>query len=264
MDSVRAKFTRAKKYANEAKSLCDLIADNTKADIRTSTDSDPTILEIYLAEDVKIPFELGTIIGDCLGNIRSAFDHLAWKLVILDGGKPNRYTQFPIYSIRPNNGINGLIKPSIRNQDILIALEASQPYSNANGYENDQLWFVNEMCKIDKHRFPILDVAVVDIEKTFWTLPNGIESPSVKVSRMPIQNGSRLATFDFHGIEVPKDFIAQVPIAVIINDAGKRWSDKQNAGSFMLGLTDILRNRVQELFYEFFPNEAPLWLPYNT
>jgi hypothetical protein len=44
------------------------------------------------------PLRLGVILGDCLHNLRSALDHLAWQVTRLDGGTPNDTTQFPIAS----------------------------------------------------------------------------------------------------------------------------------------------------------------------
>jgi hypothetical protein len=41
---------------------------------------------IWRAVEVKRPDpRLGVIIGDCLHNLRSALDHLAWQLVVLEG-----------------------------------------------------------------------------------------------------------------------------------------------------------------------------------
>jgi hypothetical protein len=42
------------------------------------------------------PPRLGVLLGDVLHNLRSALDHLMWQVTVLDGGTPNRSTQFPI------------------------------------------------------------------------------------------------------------------------------------------------------------------------
>jgi hypothetical protein len=42
------------------------------------------------------PIRFGVILGDVLHNLRSALDHLMWQVTLLDGGKPDRQTQFPI------------------------------------------------------------------------------------------------------------------------------------------------------------------------
>ncbi len=71
------------------------------------------------------------VVGDVIHNLRSALDHLAWQLVILDGGQPNDSTQFPIYESATNAGGNPrnvTIQPGIRDQRIIDALIAAQPF----------------------------------------------------------------------------------------------------------------------------------------
>jgi hypothetical protein len=40
--------------------------------------------------------EIGVIAGDAVHNLRSALDHLAWQLALLNTAKPHPRTQFPI------------------------------------------------------------------------------------------------------------------------------------------------------------------------
>jgi len=42
------------------------------------------------------PIRFGVILGDVVHNLRSALDHLVWQTTLLDGGTPDRGTQFPI------------------------------------------------------------------------------------------------------------------------------------------------------------------------
>lgn len=41
------------------------------------------------------------IAGDAIHNARSALDHLAWQLVLANGGTPGRPTSFPLLSSHP-------------------------------------------------------------------------------------------------------------------------------------------------------------------
>jgi hypothetical protein len=43
------------------------------------------------------PLSLSVLIGDCLYNLRSALDHLAWQLAIYNGNQPSSHTEFPIF-----------------------------------------------------------------------------------------------------------------------------------------------------------------------
>ena len=47
------------------------------------------------------PEMLPLIIGDCLQNMRTALEHLAWQLVLVGGGSPDTRTAFPIFSDDP-------------------------------------------------------------------------------------------------------------------------------------------------------------------
>jgi hypothetical protein len=44
------------------------------------------------------PLRFGVILGDCVQNLRSCLDHIVWQVTLLDGGTPDRETQFPIAS----------------------------------------------------------------------------------------------------------------------------------------------------------------------
>ena len=61
-------------------------------------DFDPNSKEhAYTAHNVPaIDPKWSLMVGDFLHNARSALDHLAWQLVILDGGTPGEHTQFPV------------------------------------------------------------------------------------------------------------------------------------------------------------------------
>lgn len=45
------------------------------------------------------PLKWGVLIGDVVHNLRSALDHLAWQLVLRNGGESSWRTQFPATSI---------------------------------------------------------------------------------------------------------------------------------------------------------------------
>src|SRR4029077_7701458 len=47
------------------------------------------VYKIQIAE--PIPMALSTIIGDIIHNLRSALDHLAWHLVVINNGAPTRH-----------------------------------------------------------------------------------------------------------------------------------------------------------------------------
>ena len=58
----------------------------------------------YRVRDVPTAdLEWSIRIGEVLHQLRSALDHLAWQLVLLDGARPSRQTQFPILDRAPTD-----------------------------------------------------------------------------------------------------------------------------------------------------------------
>jgi hypothetical protein len=86
------------------------------------------------------PERWGVMIGDLAHNARSALDHIAWQLVLLNNAEPTRRTQFPIfkspedYEARAEPMLAGMHE---RNQATVAAL---QPYTRGDHPEWDPLW----------------------------------------------------------------------------------------------------------------------------
>src|SRR5262249_17836336 len=105
--------------------------------------------------DVILPI----LIGDCLFNMRSALDHLAFALVTKQYGTfpPEniaRGIEFPIfhdetkYSGRERDRRIGLIHP-----DAQAIIDRLQPCHAGNDFRSHFLWQLNELCNMDKHRW---------------------------------------------------------------------------------------------------------------
>ena len=141
-----------------------------------------------------LPDELALISGDVIHNLRSALDHLAWQLIVANGGKPNQNTAFPIWgseskfkSSRPGYA-KGASKQAL---DLLYGL---QPYKGGN----DALWRIHQLDIVDKHRLLltvamrheslILDFGPLLESSNFPSIPIGI-NPAAKV---PIEVGTVL------------------------------------------------------------------------
>jgi hypothetical protein len=96
---------------------------------------------------------LSVKVGDFLFNLRSALDHLARGLVLTEGNTPadtgGSRTSFPILEKKPKKlDIAGGVDPTALN-----VVEKLQPYHQpAGGYWASELWILNELNNIDKHR----------------------------------------------------------------------------------------------------------------
>lgn len=104
---------------------------------------------VYTMDAVKsVPSEIPLIAGEVIQNLRSALDHIAYRLA---GTKANRDTAFPIAKSKleyeRKNGVRSCRTKGMSSRAI-AAIDAVQPY----GGGNDVLWHLHALNNIDKHR----------------------------------------------------------------------------------------------------------------
>lgn len=98
------------------------------------------------------PPRLGVILGDYVHNLRSALDQLAWQLVLLGGGSPDRDTSFPI--VRNSSHFEHTAKRSLGGliPEHVAQIEALQPYHAGDRAPSHLLTLLRELSNTDKHR----------------------------------------------------------------------------------------------------------------
>jgi hypothetical protein len=165
-------------------------------------------------------------VGDIVHNLRSALDHLAWQLVILDGGTPDENTQFPIRDSPFNKRgqwVRPQLRPEVKSPHILDALEEVQPYFGPYGepavYAESQLWRVHRLDIIDKHRLLLVVRAALNVGHMWWGSWGDDPPPSVWLNTSPLQDGDDVARFDFRGHEPPPEFDPHPGISITLNEA---------------------------------------------
>jgi hypothetical protein len=162
-----------------------------------------------------------TIIGDCLHNLRSALDHLAWQLVLLDGQKPSFATSFPVR--RTKDESRPLLLPKVCRQDILTAIEQVQPYSDVGNPADppvlNPLWALHRLNIIDKHRLVVVVVHTLNLGETYWGWSGDVEAPNFYLHPVAVtQDGTPVASFDFHGTKPPEDFGPSAALHLVVNE----------------------------------------------
>lgn len=103
----------------------------------------------------------GVLIGDVLHDVRSALDHLAWQLALLNGPPPE-HTAFPIfrdpclYAETTRKGKptrrSGLRKVEGLAPFAQAAVEVCQPYRDPIEPDKNPLWTLHVLNNADKHR----------------------------------------------------------------------------------------------------------------
>ena len=101
-------------------------------------------------------------VGDCLHNLRSALDYLAWELVLAAGQTPNDRTEFPIFSEPLKYSKAASIRLTGVSPAPLATVEALQPYHNGQSFADHPLWILHRLSILDKHRSLLLAGAWVE------------------------------------------------------------------------------------------------------
>jgi len=97
----------------------------------------------------KPPADWSPLIGECLYDLRSSLDHMAWALAGGQGAK----TAFPVFTDRSNYArvTPGQHLRYVR-KDAHDFIESLQPYHHEKGAEASMLYLLDRLTNDDKHR----------------------------------------------------------------------------------------------------------------
>lgn len=244
LDGVRVKLGRAKRHRDELRAAVAPVSDPSAFSIvRSPVDGKPSRIEYRVVYTPVIDPMVGAIVGDIVHNLRSSLDHVAWQLVLLDGGQPNDRTAFPLHETRTNRKGNPrqlTIEPGIGNPRIMAAVEAMQPFSEANyGHDpaTDALGIVGRLDNIDKHRLLLPVVHMIDHDMpAHWGANEGDPSPKYSFNGGALEAGDVVATFDFGGATPPDDFDPHVALTVTIDELDANWARGRDVVDVLDGL----------------------------
>jgi hypothetical protein len=161
---IRLKIERAEKHILDLKSAIDAFMKTGPYEIRTKKDPQSRKLIYYIGKVEPVPAQVAIVVGDALQTLRSALDHLAFQLFLVNGSNGNPADiYFPI-AVDDNSKLKGLdkLKAIIQtkiegrlSQGAINRIIDCQPYSGGTGAD---LVVLHKLNNIDKHR---LIVAVV-------------------------------------------------------------------------------------------------------
>jgi hypothetical protein len=175
----------------------------------TDFDVDPNYKLSWIEVLNPPPPELSLIIGECIHNLRSTLDNLAFELALAGNlGKPlpdkvAENSAFPIFSerkkfVKKRKSLIGCIPP--RAQTIIQDL---QPYNRGDGFWRDPLWHLYELSNMDKHRLPHV-VHVTQLAQAFF-VPENLTADDIEFIAGSIESRAPIARFpaiDTTGAEV--------------------------------------------------------------
>jgi hypothetical protein len=202
------------------------------------------------------------MVGDCVHNLRSALDHLAWQLVRLSGtDKPPPNINFPIYNHRPGTRrtwwvpwsnkypamrIAGHVRP-----EIFSIIEGIQPFNRTNS--GDQLRLIREINNFDKHRDIIVVAGSVELASTSG--PGDPDAPPLsdlgRFTRLPVEHNQVVAELIY--TERPRlEPDPNVSFHPFISTYGEPLG-RDLLGPLLSQLTYFVEDELIPLFAGFFP-----------
>ncbi len=153
---------------------------------------------------VEPSLEWPVIVGDCVHNLRSGLDHLAWELAGVQG-RAQPGTEFPVFldrdkywrmsGGRPARG-SGLHKVRGMNQHIQEVIEGLQPYNRSDGPPDlHPLWLLQQLSNEDKHKaLSVIGTVMEDSEVNILRREGSgcVELEHVFDYGVPLRNGAQI------------------------------------------------------------------------
>ena len=265
LDGVRVKLAMARANAEQLDILLRPFVDAAQRSIERAPSENPFEVVYKITNVPWIDPAWSAIFGQGIYNIRSALDHLACQLVLLDGQQPTRATQFPLLvSKRDKRGrkVRVDIAPGISRPDIRAAVESMQPY-HGGGRWGDQLGVVAELSRIDKHRLPIAVSTMLNVDHIFWGLPESSRTPSwwFPVGKA-LNEGDVVARFLFNEPVAPELLDPHLVPQIALDEAplGSPYRT-QDLASLLGGLARIAAFKIDTLIVApLFEGESPAWI----
>ena len=253
LEGVDAKIQRAKRHLA-----------TVKREVRAYKGSHPEVVEAKL--DPSIPgyrlyakirpprIGISVIIGDFLFDLRSALDHLARGLVETEGNVPvdtgTPRTMFPVFDKQPKK----LIVAGGVDPNALAIVERLQPYQRPDWWLSE-LWILNELHNIDKHRTLHLPTAAwVGRGTQVAVLEPGRRHVAVILGR--VESGAELGHIPIHhanpSLDPEVEVYGQFTVEVFMPPFGPQASHGLPLLDGLQALFDFVSKDVVPLFDPFF------------
>lgn len=190
--AIRVKIDRAKHHILDLEQQVSAFLDTKPYKVGAKRDPQTRKPIYYIVSVAETPISIAAIAGDALQNLRSALDHLAYRLVLSGLGSPPNHPEYIAYPIADSQAQY----PSLRDgkvkgarQDAKNAIDATKPYLGGN----DTLWRLHKLNNIDKHRL------LLTVGSAFRSLDLGAEMQRLMKEAFP---ESKIAS-----VEMPPMFI---------------------------------------------------------
>jgi hypothetical protein len=222
---VLLKLARAQAHLEALKAEVRAYWEREPYRLRPDLDCEAGEYSLYIEISEAAPVQWSVIVGDFIHNLRSALDHMACQLVLINRGTGTSTdrTQFPIFIKEPKTG-----KPLAaweRMTDgmsprILAEIRDMQPYKAGDRAKEHALAILNALSNADKHRLLIGHVAAVaphDTGSIGVVERNDVEVTNAEIAiGVPLKHGDKIAWADVRCIGPEPEVDHQGPIPMDI------------------------------------------------
>jgi hypothetical protein len=197
----------------------------------------------------------GAQIGAVAHALRSSLEHLAWQLVIANGGSPSSPTHFPVYRRKPGDDETLEISGDIPSGALKI-IEAAQPYNGTS--DGKKLLAIHDLDVFDKHRQLMITVAVVHMASTHGPTP--LPQSQITFTRQPLGRKNVAAVVKYEEPQTePDSNLNLIPYMVFGKGAPH---EAEIVSAFMWQLLAFVEFEILPRFHEWVPPpRRPVSLP---
>lgn len=164
LSDARQKLTRAHEHIADVEARIGRFLATDFYRIRFEADQRANRLKIIFDSLHQPDKAINSVIGDVIGNLRSALDYALVALVKPITGKSDNIG-FPFAD--NVNGFTGEATKSLKVCDPIILNHFINEVQAYNGGKGHSLWVLNKLRNIDKHRFLIAAVQMAGIKVSF-------------------------------------------------------------------------------------------------
>ena len=156
------------------------------------------------------PLGISIAVADCVYNLRSALDHLAWQLVIANRNQPTTRTAFPFCDTPDQwkrwwkSKTKGMSNPAI------ALIKSYQPCFQTQPYKAMWASWLENLCNVDKHRHLHITLAASNGGMFSHPIPFGARWV---IHEGPIENGTVMASIEKADADVDFGFFGDVAFA---------------------------------------------------
>jgi hypothetical protein len=124
---------------------------------------------------------VGLIAGDFIHNLRASLDHIAWELAQIGNKNPSSEICFPVFS-RDTAKTQTAFEAATKGipPEAIEIMESLQPYHGGSSYKSHNLWRLNKLWNLDKHR----NTAISLTSDVIAHVP-----PGIPVQDTPVEDG---------------------------------------------------------------------------